>query len=150
MQVTGADGKSAQLHVPEGLQMFGRVTLFPGSHFEWGCDYEMKIGDLSTIIGDFSFALQCDPLEMKVAGVSIFKIQASTYGKYKQTDANTNSCPDGFKAMTKHECRAWAARATFGGKKTLSAPFDGKWASKPKGCHTPSISMSRHVQCICA
>ena len=63
--------------------MSGRVTLFPGSNLEWGCDFENKIGDLSTIVGDFSFALQCDPLDVKVGGASIFKIEASTNGKVK-------------------------------------------------------------------
>ena len=127
--VTGADGEEISLPVPEGLQMQGRVTLFPGSHLEWGCDLEYKVGDLSTIIGDFSFALQCDPLDVKVGDASVFKIEASSHGTYKETDVN--SCPDGFKAMTEQECKAWADHLTP--PKTYSKSSTGNWKSKPKG-----------------
>ena len=62
--------------------MTGRVTLFPRLFGGgWGCDFELKIIDLTTIVGDFSFALQCDDLDIKVAGTSIFSIKASSYGK---------------------------------------------------------------------
>ena len=137
IKVTGADGEEHALPVPEGLQMSGHVTLFPGSHLEWGCDLEYKIGDLSTIVGDFSFALQCDPLDVKVGGASIFKIEASSHGKYKETDVN--SCPDGFRAMTEQECKAWADHSTP--RKAYSKTSTGDWKSKPKGYHTPCIHM---------